>query len=52
MKQNDKQKLLRDKLKKSVIDGKTSMYGRERTDEEKFLLKQKIIKLYADDKGI
>jgi len=52
MEQNDKQKLFRDKLKKAVVDGKTSMYGRERTSEEKFLFKQKMIKLYADGKGI
>ena len=52
MEQNDKQKLFRYKLKKAVIDGKTSMYGRERTNEEKFLFKQKMIKLYADGKGI
>jgi hypothetical protein len=52
MKSNKKQKLFRYKLKKNVIDGKTIMYGRERTDEEKFLFKQKILKLYADGKGI
>ena len=52
MELDEKQKLFRDKLKKSVIDGKTSMFGRERTDEEKFLFKQKMLKLYADGKGI
>ena len=52
MKLDEKQKLFRDKLKKAVIDGKTSMYGKERTDEEKFLFKQNMLKLYADGKGI
>jgi hypothetical protein len=52
MELDEKQKLFRDKLKKAVIDGKTSMFGRERTDEEKFLFKQKMLKLYADGKGI
>ena len=36
----------KEKLKKAVIDGKTSMYGRERTEEEKILFKQKMLKIY------
>lgn len=52
MKLDEKQKLFRYKLKKAVIDGKTSMYCKELTDEEKFLHKQKVLKLYTDGKGI
>jgi hypothetical protein len=51
MESNKKQKLFRDNLKKSIINGEASMCGRERTNEEKFLFKQKILKLYADGKA-
>jgi hypothetical protein len=52
MESNKKQKLFRNKLKKNVIDGKTIMYGRERTDEEKYLFKKQVLKLYINGKGI
>jgi len=46
------QEIFKNKLKKAVIDGKTSMYGRPRTNEEIFEFKQKVLKLYASGYGI
>lgn len=47
----EKQKLI-EKIKKFIIEGKSTMYSRELTEEEKILFKQKIIQLYKDGRGI